>query len=185
MSECPVPQNENKIEQVKSNVESTDVGYNEQKKPIKTNDFQKKKTPMTILNEWSMCFGEKKSVSYILVAIAGSAHKPIYTYVCQADDITGTYFIIDLLNLTTKNVVFNTGKGEGRSKKEAKQNAAAELLEKLFQNNSTTDSDKIITSTTDTENITNENTTVHLPNNETEGIQTSNEFDSKTNYENL
>lgn len=43
--------------------------------------------------------------------------------------------------------------GEGESKKEAKQNSAAQMWSKLFITDSTANNDKVITSTTTTNNF--------------------------------
>ncbi|XP_050526542.1 RISC-loading complex subunit tarbp2-like isoform X2 [Daktulosphaira vitifoliae] len=89
---------------------------------------QKKKTPISLLNEWTMhCNGvnnKKKTVSYTLIAVKGHAHKPIFTYLCCACNKSAT--------------------GQGQSKKEAKQNAASRLLDRLLVSESSNNREKII-----------------------------------------
>ncbi|XP_029346509.1 uncharacterized protein LOC100575225 [Acyrthosiphon pisum] len=112
--------------------------------------------------------GEEKkpfTVSYVLVAITGHAHKPIFTYMCQTHNMKAL--------------------GEGKSKKEAKQNAAAQMCEKLFnfKIDSVNDSDKFISSTTTTDNSeVSENDTFF---NSTEGSQTIDETNSDMDDEEL
>lgn len=51
------------------------------------------KSPITLLNELSFRDESGKikriAVSYILMAITGLPHRPIYTYMCQINNITG------------------------------------------------------------------------------------------------
>lgn len=76
--------------------------------------------------------------------------------------------------------------GEGKSKKEAKQNAAAQMCEKLFnfKIDSVNDSDKVITSTTVTDNFeVNEHYTTFSSS--TEGLQIIDETNFDTSDETL
>lgn len=83
-----------------------------------------------------------------------------------------------------KHCFVKLAKGEGQSKKEAKQNAAAQMWEKLFKTSSTTNNDKVITSTTITNNFeVNENDATNLTN--TEGSQIIYETDSNIEDEEL
>jgi len=57
-------------------------------------ETQRKKTPVSLLNEWAMRIsGSTRStiiVSYVLISITGQIHKPIFTYMCQVQDKTGS-----------------------------------------------------------------------------------------------
>lgn len=82
------------INNKKYDLENTNIDNNEHELHVITIQPQRSKTPITLINEWAMrgdgsC--KKKTVSYTLVAITGHAHRPIYTYMCRVDDITGTY----------------------------------------------------------------------------------------------
>ncbi|VVC27127.1 Hypothetical protein CINCED_3A003642 [Cinara cedri] len=135
---------------------------------------QQKKTPISVLNEWAMrgTNGVQKKivVSYVPLAISGFAHKPIFTFMCQ--------------------VLNKKAKGEGLSKKEAKQEAAAEILKMIFEEDSLTNSDKNITSTTVIDNFEiNENNTENLTSTEGSQIADSdmgdNEMQYSKNYEDV
>lgn len=60
-------------------------------------EIQVKKSPVTILNDWSRHVNKFRresntcKVTYMLVNIGGYAHKPVFTYRCQIYDITGIY----------------------------------------------------------------------------------------------
>lgn len=56
-------------------------------------ETQRRKTPVSLLNEWAMCSSEytkkTKLVSYVLMTITGKTHKPIFTFMCQVQDKIG------------------------------------------------------------------------------------------------
>lgn len=134
---CDRSENEDNRKNNIFNLENTNIDNNEHEPETIIVETQQNKTAISLLNEWAMRGEGKKSftVSYVLVAITGHAHKPIFTYMCQTHNMKAL--------------------GEGKSKKEAKQNAAAQMCEKLlsFKIDSVNDSDKVITSTTSTDNF--------------------------------
>ncbi|XP_050437649.1 RISC-loading complex subunit tarbp2-like [Adelges cooleyi] len=136
-SEYSYKKGEERSEKIPFHSEETAGVVNKLEQMANTCERQKK-TPISLLNELAMRVGDridenKKAVTYELVAVTGHAHKPIFTYLCTACNKTAT--------------------GDGRSKKEAKQSAASSLLEKLLAGGSSTDSDRIITSTTLTDSV--------------------------------
>lgn len=54
--------------------------------------IQEKKSPISVLNQWAIGSKGKKSfaVSYVLTGVTGQSHKPIYTYMCQIHNTTGS-----------------------------------------------------------------------------------------------
>ncbi|XP_025198322.1 uncharacterized protein LOC112596755 [Melanaphis sacchari] len=142
-SKCDMPKNEDHITNNVHNLNDTNVDKSEHETKIIIAQTQKNKTAISLLNEWAMRGEEKKPfvVSYLLVDVTGHAHNPRFTFMCQVYNIKAY--------------------GDGKSKKEAKQNAAARMCEKLFDfkidflNNN----DKMITSTTIDNFEVNENDT--------------------------
>ncbi|XP_026820424.1 uncharacterized protein LOC113559025 isoform X2 [Rhopalosiphum maidis] len=163
-----MPKNEDQIKNNVYNLKNTNVDDSEHESKTMIAKTQKNKTAISLLNEWAMRGdGTHRTfdVSYVLMAITGHAHKPIFTYMCQIDNIKAL--------------------GEGKSKKEAKQNAAAQMCEKHFdfKIDFLNDNDKIITSTTTTDNFeVNENVTFLSSN---EGSQIIDETNSDKGDEKL
>lgn len=76
----------------KYNLENYCIDRSEHQHQIKNTETQKKKTPISLLNELAMQgdkYGRKITVSYILVAITRNSHKPMFTYMCLLYDKTG------------------------------------------------------------------------------------------------
>jgi len=86
---CDMSENENHIKNNIYNLENTNIDNSEHE--AKTVETQTNKTAISLLNEWAMRGEEKKpfNVSYVLVAITGHAHKPIFTYMCQTHNMKG------------------------------------------------------------------------------------------------
>lgn len=62
---------------------------------------QQSKTAISLLNEWAMRGCEEKKpivVSYVLVAITGFAHGPVFTYMCQIHNKKSTLILILIFN---------------------------------------------------------------------------------------
>uniref|UniRef100_A0A2S2PDG6 RISC-loading complex subunit tarbp2 n=1 Tax=Schizaphis graminum TaxID=13262 RepID=A0A2S2PDG6_SCHGA len=162
-----MPKNEDQVKNNIYNLENTNIDDSEHESKTMIAKTQKNKTAISLLNEWAMRGDGTKPfvVSYMLMAITGHAHKPIFTYMCQIDNIKVL--------------------GEGKSKKEAKQNAAAQMCKKHFdfKIDFLNDNDKIITSTTTTDNFeVNENVTFLSSN---EGSQIIDEINSDMGDEEL
>jgi hypothetical protein len=65
---------------------------------------QSKKTPMTLLNDWAMLGDGSKNnkriaVSYELISIEGSIHKPTFMYECRVLKNIGINIIINSIIL--------------------------------------------------------------------------------------
>lgn len=81
------------IEDNKNNLKNVDIDYRQYKHNIV--ETQLNKTPISLLNEWAMRGKKKYVVSYSLIAINGNMNKPIFTYVCQVNDMTGNLILIN------------------------------------------------------------------------------------------
>lgn len=53
---------------------------------------QEEKSPISILNQWAVGGKGKNlfTVSYVLTGVAGEPHKPVFTYMCQIHNTTGS-----------------------------------------------------------------------------------------------
>jgi len=53
---------------------------------------QEDKSPISILNQWAKGGKGKKSfaVLYVPIDVTGQSHKPIFTYMCQVHNTTGS-----------------------------------------------------------------------------------------------
>lgn len=88
-------ENEDHIKNNIYNLENTSIENSEHEAKIITVETQTNKTAITLLNEWAMRGEGKKpfTVSYVLVAITGHAHKPIFTYMCQTHNMKGNIIL--------------------------------------------------------------------------------------------
>jgi len=97
-----MPKNEDQIKNNNIyNLENTNIDDSEHESKTMIAKTQKNKTAISLLNEWAMRGDGTKPfvVSYALMAITGHAHKPIFTYMCQIDNIKGSFiFVLSNLN---------------------------------------------------------------------------------------
>lgn len=99
---CEKSENEDHSKNNIYNLENTNIDNSEHKSEPITVETQQNKTAISLLNEWAMRGGEEKKpyiVSYVLVAITGHAHKPIFTFMCQTHNMKGSLIFLILFYL--------------------------------------------------------------------------------------
>jgi len=91
---CDMSEKEDHSKNNTYNLENTNIDNSEHEPEPITVETQQNKTAISLLNEWAMRGGEEKKpyiVSYVLVAITGHAHKPIFTFMCQTHNMKGIF----------------------------------------------------------------------------------------------
>lgn len=84
--------NEDNITNNLHDLENTNIDNSEHESKTMIAKTQEKKSPISVLNQWAVGGKGKKSiaVSYVLTGVTGQSHKPIYTYMCQIHNTTGS-----------------------------------------------------------------------------------------------